>query len=174
MVLFNRHQEKNEENAETGKHIPLLSVYMCGRVDYKCRIYLEEQEGEVAKALTGLQLRIMNVLWENGDSSIREILEALEYEKNLARTTVATIISRLESQGLISHRKSGLSYIYHPLVSRDEVRQSMVGELLETLFEGDRSELVCHLINEADCDPGEIEKVIEMLATHQRRDQSDD
>ncbi len=132
------------------------------------------KEEEVAKALTGLQLRIMNVLWENGDSSISEILQVLQYEKNLARTTVSTIITRLENQGLISHKQEGISHIYFALVSRDKVRKSMVGELVENLFEGDRSELVCHLINEADYDREEIEKVLEMLAAHGRRTKADE
>ena len=114
--------------------------------------------------LTDLQLALLNVLWERGEASTVEVCEALRPERDLAHTTVATLLSRLERRGVVTHRQDGRQYIHRARVTRGQVRRSMVSEITEALFGGDPAELVSHLVADHDVDEAELERIREMLA----------
>lgn len=103
------------------------------------------------KTLTELQLAILAILWERGEATTGQVHEALGPERALALTTVATLLTRLEKKGVVTHRKDGRQHVYRPTVSRHEVRSSKVRELTKTLFDGDAAALVSHLV-----DPGTV------------------
>lgn len=100
-------------------------------------------------ALTELQLSILGILWERGEATSRVVRDALEPERPLALTTVATLLSRLEKRGVLAHRRSGRSYVFRPTVTREEVRTAMVRDLAANLFDGDRVALIDHVLGEA-------------------------
>ncbi len=124
------------------------------------------------KPLTGLQLAVMNILWDRGRATVVEVLEELRYDKELARTTVATILGRLEKQGLVGHEKHEVAHIYFPRAGREEIRRSMVSDLVDSLFQGDPHELLSHLLQETDQDPEAIRQVMEMLREHEQGEES--
>ncbi len=117
--------------------------------------------------LTELQIAIMRILWERKEATVAEIHAALLDERGLAPTTVATLLSRLEKRGAVKHSTVSRQYVYYPLVSEADVRSSMVAELTEQLFAGDVAELVSHLLRAQDMTPGDLEKVKELIATHE-------
>lgn len=123
------------------------------------------------RGLTPLQLQIMDILWERGEATVSDVVDVLRYERDLARTTIATILVRLERQGLVAHRKAEVSNVYHPTVSRDAVRRTMVSDLVDTLFRGNRRALVSHLLEESEQDPETIRQVMELIESHRRRKQ---
>ena len=67
-------------------------------------------------------------------------------------STVATLLSRLEKKGVVTHRKEGRQFVYRATVSRGDVRSSMVRGLTRTLFGGDPAALVQHLVVDHDVD----------------------
>src|SRR5688572_23446684 len=107
---------------------------------------MAKDNGEVS--LSGLQLAVMRVLWQRGECSTTEVVEALAGARGLAHTTVATLLTRLEKRGLLAARRDARQLMYSPQVSEHEVRRSMVGSLLGSLFGGDARELVAHLVRE--------------------------
>ena len=113
--------------------------------------------------LTGLQLSILQVLWDRGEATTQEIWHVVSHERPLAQTTVATILSRLERKQVLTHRRRGRQYVYRATVSRAEVRRSKVRDLTETLFGGDTGALLSHLVRTDEVDPGELERMREML-----------
>jgi predicted transcriptional regulator len=119
--------------------------------------------------LTDLQVAIMRVLWARGEATVAEIHDALLAERGLAPTTVATLLSRLEKRGIVSHRTQQRQFIYTAVVSEDEVRLSMLSELTERLFDGNVTELVHHLLSAREMSAGDLEKVKELIASHEAR-----
>lgn len=119
--------------------------------------------------LTELQLALMRVLWERGEASVSDVHLAIEAERGLALTTVATVLARLEKSGLVSRRPSGRHYLYRPLVSLDDVRRSMVSGLADRLFRGDVTALVSHLLSEREIAPGDLARVRALLEARQRK-----
>jgi len=123
--------------------------------------------GEVS--LSELQLSLMRVLWARGEASTAEVAEALRDERDLAHTTVATLLTRLEKRGLLSSRREGRALLYRPLVSETEVQRSMVGRLLDRLFAGRPSALVSHLLDARGVDAAELAELQALLK--QRREE---
>lgn len=113
--------------------------------------------------LTALQLDILRVLWERGEATVADIWEALHPERGLAQTTLATMLSRLEKRGVVTHRTQLRQFFYRALVSESEARHSMVSELTSRLFEGDVSALVSHLLTAQDVSPGDRQRIRDML-----------
>lgn len=113
-----------------------------------------------------LQLAILRVLWGREEAAVDEIVEALRPSRDPASSTVATVLSRLEEQGVVSHRKEGRRFLYRAETGRDEVRQSMLDTLLERAFSGDALELVSHLVRREEIDGADLERLREMIDEH--------
>jgi BlaI family penicillinase repressor len=75
----------------------------------------------------------------------------------------------MEDKGVVAHRSEGRTFVYRPTVSEDQVRRSMVGELVERLFGGDPRALVAHLVSENEIDPRELRELRGRLGTGERR-----
>lgn len=122
-------------------------------------------------SLTELQLGLLRVLWERGEATVLEVQEALRPERRLAQSTVATLLSRLEKKGLLSHRVEGRQYVYRPAVSEAEVKRSMVGQLMDLagdLFRGDMVALVSHLLTAEDVAAGDLARVKALIEARER------
>ena len=108
------------------------------------------------QSLGDLQHAIMAVLWRRGEATTAEVHEALLAERGLALTTIATMLRKMEDKGVVVHRAEGRQFVYRPTVTEDEIRQSMVGELVERLFDGDAKALVAHLVSEREIDATDL------------------
>lgn len=116
--------------------------------------------------LTELQLDIMGVLWERGEATAVEVREALRPRRELAQTTVSTLLSRLEKRGLVTHRTEGRQYVYRAQVEEARVRRSVVSEfsdMADRLFAGDLAEMVTQLLSGSDVDVDDLARVREMI-----------
>ena len=116
-------------------------------------------------ALSDLQLDVMRVLWR-GEASVADVAAALSAERGLAHTTVATVLTRLAKRGAVALRRDGRQLYYRALVSEPQVRRTMVGDLIQTLFRGDPQALLAHLVSERDVAPGDLERVGARRAQH--------
>ncbi len=116
-----------------------------------------------------LQHAIMAVLWERGEAATAEVHEALQ-GRGLAPTTIATMLRKMEDKGVVSHRAVGRQFLYRPAVSEDQVRRSMVGELVERLFAGDPKALVAHLVSEHEIDADELRELRRRLGRKRGRE----
>jgi BlaI family transcriptional regulator, penicillinase repressor len=116
--------------------------------------------------LGDLQYEIMRVLWEAGEATATGVLEALPKEHRRAPTTIATMLTKMEKKGVVGHRVEGRVFVYAPSVSREDVHRSMVGDLMERLFEGDVTALVSHLLTEGDVDKSELARLAKLIDQH--------
>ena len=117
--------------------------------------------------LTDLQLAILRVLWERDRASVLEITDALRGSRGLAQQTIATILSRLEKRGIVSHTTQRRQYIYRALVSEPDVRRTLLADLTERVFEGDVPALVSQLLSAQEMSPGDLARVKAMIADHE-------
>ena len=118
--------------------------------------------GPSRTSLGELQLAIMRVLWECGEATTAEVHGELA-ERRLAPTTIATMLRKMEDKGVVRHRVQGRQFIYQPTLSEDEVKRSMVGEIVDRLFAGDPAALVSHLVSEHEIDRGELASLRRVL-----------
>lgn len=121
------------------------------------------------RTLTGLQLTLMQVLWERGEATVQDVQQSLD--RPLAQSTVATLLSRLEKRGMVTHRVDGRHYVYRGEVSELEVRRSLVSDmraLADELFDGDVAALVSHLLTARDVDGEDLARVRTMIEARER------
>ncbi len=112
--------------------------------------------------LSDLQLDLMRVLWRSGELSVAEVTEALA-DRDLAHTTVATLLTRLEKRGVVESRRDGRVLAYRASVSEAQVRRNMVSSLIAQVFRGDPKALLAHLLSEREVAPGDLEQVRALL-----------
>lgn len=121
--------------------------------------------------LTRLELQVMDVLWTNGASSVREIQEALPAKRRPAYTTVQTIVYRLEAKGALRRtKKIGNAHIFEAAISRNAAQRRLIDELL-SLFGGRSQPVMAHLIESGQLtleDIQEAEKTLKKLARKDR------
>jgi len=111
------------------------------------------------ETLGKLQYAIMGVLWARGESTAADVHRALEPTHGLAPTTIATMLRKMETKGVVAHRSEGRKFIYRPTVTEAAVRRSMVAELTERLFGGSAAALASHLIEAHDVDQNELDSL---------------
>jgi BlaI family transcriptional regulator, penicillinase repressor len=114
--------------------------------------------------LSDIQLLLMRALWDAGRATTAEVHERVGKPRSLAYTTISTLLTRLEKRGLLKSVKEQGERVFRPLVTESAVTRSMVSSLVETLFRGDPSALVSHLVKEKDLDTDDIEAVRKLLA----------
>jgi predicted transcriptional regulator len=114
-----------------------------------------------------LQLKIMRVLWARGEATVNEARAAVG--SRLAPATIATLLRRLEAQGLVRHRVEGRTFVYTPLIAEDAVARGLVGELLNRLFVGSVPALVNHLLRSRDLSAEELAEMEKMITERKRK-----
>jgi len=96
--------------------------------------------------LTKLELQIMEVLWDRGATSIREIQEAFPERARPAYTTIQTTVYRMEKKKVVWRvKKISNAHIFEPVVSRHAAQRRLIDELL-SLFGGRTQPVMAHLI----------------------------
>lgn len=125
-------------------------------------------------ALGDLQHAIMQVLWDRDEATNAEVHRALFDERGLAPTTIATMLRKMEDKGVVAHREEGRHFVYRPIVTREEVRRSMIGELVDRLFAGDRAALVSHLVESETLSREEVDRLRAMLDDASSRDEEEE
>jgi BlaI family transcriptional regulator, penicillinase repressor len=119
--------------------------------------------------LTGLQLAVMRVLWSRGEASVLDVQELLRQEdRDLAQTTVATLLSRLEKRGVAAYRLDGRQYVYRALISESDVRESVLADITQGLFGGDVTTLVSHLLSTKEVDEADLARVRALIDSRAR------
>jgi len=92
-----------------------------------------------------LELECLKALWSLGEGSVKDVRGALIREKSLAYTTVMTILDRLAKKQRVVRRKVGRSFVYSPLLSRDELSRLAVRDLVDSFFDGSEQSLIAYL-----------------------------
>ena len=122
--------------------------------------------------LTKLELRIMEALWNQGASSIREIQEAFPERNRPAYTTVQTTVYRMENKKLLRRvKKISNAHIFEAIVSRQAAQGRLIDELL-SLFGGRTQPVMAHLIESGKLTLGEIKEAEKALRRLARKEKS--
>lgn len=125
---------------------------------------LEEPSPSEGVSLSDLQYEVMRPLWTRPDRSVAEVVRALRPHRDLAHTTVATVLTRLEKRGVVSSRRDGRQLLYRAEVEEPQVRRSMVAGLVGSLFGGDAKALVAHLIREDEISAADLAEIRLLLS----------
>jgi BlaI family transcriptional regulator, penicillinase repressor len=119
------------------------------------------------------ELDVLKVLWDRGQATVREVLEMLHAAgRQWSYATVATLLDRLETKGVVASDRSELAFVYRPVTTSQEVRQKRINNLVEKLYQGEPGLLVLHLLKSHPLDPRqamEVRAVLEEMSGERSR-----
>ena len=98
-----------------------------------------------SRNLTDAELRLMEVVWEKSKATVSDVVESLP-KSSLAYSTVLTTLRILENKGFLRHTKEGRSFVYHPVVRREQARENALTHLLRRFFEDSPELLMLNLM----------------------------
>ena len=101
-----------------------------------------------SETLTGQELEIMKIIWPLGSATVRDIYERLRQRRNIAYTTVQTMMNILEAKGHLRKQPGDKAQVYVPIRPQQAVVKSMVREFVDRVFDGSARPLLVHLVKE--------------------------
>ena len=97
--------------------------------------------------LSEAQTEIMNVIWEQGEATLAQVFSALAAQRELARNTVQTQLTRLVEKGWLRYRAEGNTFYYRATVAREDAQSRVVQRLVDAVFGGSAEGLVMRLLD---------------------------
>lgn len=116
--------------------------------------------------LSGCETLIMKVIWDaKEDIAVQELIRelAIRFDKNYARTTVVTFLSKMAEKGYVSTYRIGKASYVHAEKSEDEYKRRLLKEQTNFWFGGKPSRLVAALCESQEMSEDEIKKIKELL-----------
>lgn len=115
---------------------------------------------------TDAELEILHVLWRNGPSTVRDICDALNQIRRTGYTTALKLLQIMTEKGLVQRDESRRTHVYLPSTPRDSVQKTVLGSLIDKLFDGSSSQLVLYALQAQRVSPQEIDEIRRLLDTH--------
>ena len=103
-----------------------------------------------SELLTEVELEFMTELWALGEATVRDVLEQLPTERNLAYTSGATVLRILEQKEFVTSRKEGKRHVFVPLLAKDAYQTRSLKNLSVKLFDDTPASLVARLVDDED------------------------
>ena len=116
-----------------------------------------------SNTLTEAELRIMRILWSQGESLVSDLVSAMPADTPLAYNSVLTTVRILEQKGYVEHRQEGRAFVYKPSVAEHEASRSEVRHVLSRFFGNSRERLLLSLLGDDDLSPQELERLKEAI-----------
>ena len=113
--------------------------------------------------LTPQELAIMKVVWRLEKATVRDVHEKLRARRDVAYTTVMTMMKILEGKGFLKKKLHERAYVYRPAQPRQKVIGNMVSEFVNRVFNGAAQPLLLHLIEDKKLSPEDLKEVSALL-----------
>ena len=118
---------------------------------------------------TPAELEVLQVLWDQGPLTVRQVMAELNRTRRRAYTTVMSLMNVMVEKDLLRQKPKGRAFEYWARVSRDKVQSRMGSELLGRAFDGSASALVAHLLEGAKPAPEELDDIRKAIAEYTHR-----
>ncbi|MFO1440647.1 MAG: BlaI/MecI/CopY family transcriptional regulator [Verrucomicrobiaceae bacterium] len=117
-----------------------------------------------SKMPTEAEMEILQILWERGPSTVREVHEIVNEPRGTAYTTTLKVMQVMHEKGLVTRDDSERSHRFSAAIEREKTRQSMLKQLIDRVFGGSTEELVLSALGAAKVKPDELLQIKELLA----------
>lgn len=121
----------------------------------------EKEERIIEIKLFDSELKVMNVLWKEGDMTAKRISDILKEQIGWNMNTTYTLIKRCIGKGAIERREP--NFLCHALVSKEQVQEREMVELINKIFDGSADLLFASLLNRKRLTADEIERLKQIV-----------
>ena len=131
-------------------------------MDYP-KVFRPREQG-LSKIFGELEAEIMEIMWDREEATVKDVYEVLRSDREIAYTTVMTVVGRLSDKGILNKRHSTNKFIYCPACSRDEILERVSKEVIDGLMDVGRAPVLSHLTGMMDeLKPEELKRLQEEL-----------
>lgn len=116
---------------------------------------------------TPAELEVLQVLWDHGPMSVRQVMQHLASRPDRAYTTVMSLLNVMHDKALVSRRREGRAFIYQAAIPRGDTLGGMIGDLLHRAFDGSASLLVTRLLDQANPSSDELSQIQKAIRQYQ-------
>lgn len=112
---------------------------------------------------TELELEILKILWRDGPSSVRHVREALTGFRDLAYTSVMTIMTIMTKKEYLRRSKAESGYVYRARITQASTTRGMLRDLVDRAFDGSAAALMLNLLETGDVGADELQRLRELI-----------
>ncbi len=120
---------------------------------------MKKNKDTPSKLLTETELELMSILWRIGEGSVADVIGELPQERDLAYTSVSTILRILEQKGVLEARKEGRGHIYVPLLEKSDYEAKTVRHVVDRVFDGVPVALVRQLVDSGQLSSSDLKEL---------------
>ena len=118
---------------------------------------------------TPAELEILQVIWQRGPSTVREVMNVLNGRKRRAYTSVMSLMTVMAEKGQLRQKPRGRAFVYSARISQARTQSRMVRDLLHRVFDGSASTLVTQLLQQAEPDSEEMKEIRNTIAEFEQK-----
>lgn len=122
---------------------------------------------------TSSELAILQILWQRGSSTVREIHDLLAQEKDIRYTTTLKTMQVMHSRGFIQREISGQNHLYQAAIAQEATQTALLDTFLQRTFGGSALRLVMKALGNYDSSPEELEQLKKIIAQKEDQNQKD-
>lgn len=117
------------------------------------------------------ELEVLQVLWERGPCTVRQVLQKLNRSRSRSRayTSVMSLLNVMVDKGLLRRKPLGKAFLYTARVQQQPTLREMVGDLVERAFGGSAEQLVAHALEQTDPTPQELDEIRRLIDAYRSR-----
>lgn len=118
------------------------------------------------KSLTPLgetEMEVLNHVWDLEEATVKQVRKRILKDREVAYTTIMTVMKNLADKGFLKYRKDGVTYVYSPAQKPESVRSNIITNLMKKAFKGSPKELVQALVNSDDLSSKDLDEIKSMI-----------
>ena len=113
---------------------------------------------------TPAELEVLQVIWQRGPSTVRQVMTILNKTRTRAYTSVMSLMNVMTEKGLLSQEPKGRAFVYSAKVSQNRTQSRLLTDLLNRAFDGSASALVTHLLEQTTPNSEELNDIRQTIA----------
>ena len=118
---------------------------------------------------TPAELEVLQVIWDQGPSTVREVMTVLNRVRPRAYTSVMSLMNVMADKGLLGQKPKGRAFVYSARITQKKTQSRMLRDLLNRAFDGSASALVTHLLQQAKPDQAELDEIQQSIQRFEQK-----
>lgn len=118
---------------------------------------------------TESELEVLQVLWEKGQATVREVYEVLERNRDIGYTTTLKTMQIMTDKGMLGRDTSNRTHVYVPLITRERTQKQFLNKMIDGLYKGSAGRLVIGALGHERLSPEDIREIQDYLKQFENR-----
>jgi BlaI family penicillinase repressor len=120
-------------------------------------------KGKPLHGLGELQAEVMEIVWDKGQATVADVVEAISRRRPVTYTTVLVAMQKLRQKSWLKHKSEGRAYVYSPRRTREQVHGGLLKDFLRSAFGGDARLLLSQLLDAQPMSAGELDDLRRLI-----------